>query len=186
MMRGIHSSRRIKSWREKGLNNYWLIQIHNCSQPILQTRYLLYLHVQYILIPPLQAQSSNNDIYWRIGPGHGEADADTLHLHSDSRGGMSLSTFPQVLESFHVLQHETSIALGRFYFHVLLGTSRISLCWILGFHLRVEVPFLQKFAVASSQQEGWTEAVSSKNLKTGQRCVWAWSDLSMLRGSVTL
>lgn len=37
-MRGIHSSRRIKSWR-KGLNNYRLIQIHNCSQPIIQTRH---------------------------------------------------------------------------------------------------------------------------------------------------
>lgn len=131
MMRGIHSSRRIKSWRRKGLNNYWLIQIHNWSQPILQTRYLLYLHVQYILIPPLQAQSSNNDIYWRIGPGHGEAEADTLHFHAGSRGGTSLSTFPQVLESFHVPQHEAFVALrfgGRCYFHVLWGTSRISLC----------------------------------------------------------
>lgn len=72
---------------------------------------------------------------------------------------------------------------GRFHFHVLLGTSRISLCWIGAFRLRVE---FQKILVTSSQQEGWTKAIGSKNLKTGQRGVWAWSDLSMLRGSVTL
>lgn len=146
-MRGIHSSRRIKSWRRrKGLNNYWLIQIHNCSQPILQTRYLLYLHVQYILIPPLQAQSSNNDIYWRIGPGHGEADADTLHSQipeAECRWAHFLKSL-RVSMFFTIKLPLLYYLEADFFFHVLLGTSRWSLFWILAFHLRVEVPFLQK------------------------------------------
>lgn len=39
---------------------------------------LLYLHIQYIPIPPLQAQSGNNDTYWKIGAGHEEADPHPL------------------------------------------------------------------------------------------------------------
>lgn len=62
---------------------------------------------------------------------------------------------------------------------MLLGISRISLCWILAFHPCVSVPFLQKFVVTSSQKEGWTKPIGPRNPKTRQRGVWAWSGLSI-------
>lgn len=67
----IHSTQWRRSRRRRReviWYNCWLIQIHIFVSPWYKHCVPLYLQIQYIPLPPLQAQSSSNNIYRKTAP----------------------------------------------------------------------------------------------------------------------